>query len=134
MKLTTSQWRGVSSAIPLSRAIAAAICSSQSSVCVRNPSASTSTGLSAISAVVISSSCSGRVAEPLPGARHRRPEAGNLAAGEQRVPVDRLEEQLAEVVEVRLAEQRQWADDGREAARQRFGVVVEVDQECLVKA
>ena len=50
------------------------------------------------------------------------------------MPVDRLEEQLAEMVEVRLAEQRQRPDHGREAAGQWLGVVVEVDQQRLVEA
>src|SRR5438874_12850787 len=128
MNSTTSRWRGESSAMPLSRAIAAAISSFHWSACVRNPSASTSTGRSAISAVVISSSSSGGVGKSLAGRRHRRAESRELAPREQRVPVDRLEEQLPEVVEPRLAQERQRSRGGREAARERLGVVVEVDQ------
>ena len=43
----------------------------------------------------------------LAGGRHRRPDAGDVAAGQERVPVDPLERELAEVVEPRLAQQRQ---------------------------
>ena len=58
----------------------------------------------------------------LAGGRHRRADAGDLASGQQRVPVDPLERELAEVVEPRLAQQRQperaWGS-GRAAARSR---------------
>ena len=43
----------------------------------------------------------------LAGGRHRRPDAGNLAAGQQGMPVDPLERELAQVVEPRLTQQRQ---------------------------
>ena len=56
MNRTTSQCRSVSSGIPLSRAIAAAIDSFHWSGSVMKPSASTSTGASAIRVMVISSS------------------------------------------------------------------------------
>ena len=58
--------------------------------------------------------------------------AGEVAAGQQAVPVDRLEQELAEVVEPRLLQQRQ-ADLGRVVAGQRLGVVVEVDEQRLVE-
>ena len=69
----------------------------------------------------------------LPAVGHGRADAGDVAAGQQAVPVEPLEHQLAEVVEPRLLEQRQ-ADAGRVVARQRLGVVVEVDQQRLVEA
>ena len=59
-------------------------------------------------------------------------EAGEVAAGQQAVPVDGLEQQLAEVVEPGLLEQRQ-PDRGRVVAGERFGVVVEVDEQGLVE-
>lgn len=64
---------------------------------------------------------------------HRRADAGQLPAGQQAVPVQPLEGELAEVVGVRLLQQRQ-ADGGREVAGQRLGVVVEVDEQGLVEA
>jgi hypothetical protein len=56
MNLTTSQCLSVSSGTPFSAAIASAICSFHCSGVVRKPSASTSTGASAIRVMVISSS------------------------------------------------------------------------------
>ena len=49
------------------------------------------------------------------------------------MPVDPLERELAEVVEPRLAQQRQ-PERGGEVAGQRLGLVVEVDQQRLVEA
>jgi hypothetical protein len=56
MNVTTSQWRSLSSGIPFSRAIASAIVSFHCSGSVRKPSASMSTGASAIRVRVLSSS------------------------------------------------------------------------------
>src|SRR5215218_3083460 len=108
MNLTTSQWRSVSSAIPFSRAIASAICSFHWSGLVRKPSASTSTGASAIRVIVISSSLL-RVNKGvfLAGGRHPGTDPGQVAAGKQGVPVDPLEHELPEVIETRLAQERQ---------------------------
>ena len=69
----------------------------------------------------------------LAGARHGRADAGDLASRQERVPVDPLERELAEVVEPRLAQQRQ-PEHGWEVAGQRLGLVVEVDQERFVEA
>src|SRR6266487_5287934 len=106
MNLTTSQCRSLSSAIPFSAAIARAICSFHCSGLVRKPSASTSTGASAIKVMVmvflLASGVNGGAL--LAGRRHRGPDAGNLAAGQERVPVDPLEHQLTEVVEARFAQ------------------------------
>src|SRR6266571_3915409 len=108
MNLTTSQWRSVSSGTPFSRAICSASCSFHCSGLVRKPSLSTSTLVSAIRVAVISSSLARvRVNVLLAGAWHCRPQAGDLASREQCVPVDPLEHQLAEVVEPRLAQERQ---------------------------
>src|SRR6266568_4607178 len=100
MNLTTSQWRSVSSAIPFSRAICSASRSFHCWESVRKPSASTSTLVSAIIVAVISSSLA-RVGWDalLAEGRHRRAEAGDLAPRQQRVPVDPLEHQFAEMVE-----------------------------------
>src|SRR6266487_1572180 len=108
MNLTTSQWRSLSSGMPFSRAICAASRSFHCCGSVRKPSASTSTLVSAIIVAVISSSLA-RVGWDvfLAGRWHRRAEAGDLPPRQQRVPVDPLEQQLAEVVEARLAQQRQ---------------------------
>src|SRR6266508_5493004 len=131
MNLTTSQWRSVSSGMPFSRAICSASRSFHCSGSVRKPSASTSMLVSAIIVAVMSSSLA-RVDWNvlLAEGRQRRAEAGDLPPRQQRVPVDPLEHQFAEVVEPRLAQQRQRA----EVARQRLGLVVEVDQQCLVEA
>ena len=56
------------------------------------------------------------VAGVLAGGGHGRADAGDVAAGQQAVPVEPLEHQLAEVVEPRLLEQRQ-ADRGRDSGR-----------------
>src|SRR6266496_5659344 len=130
MNLTTSQWRSLSSAMPFSRAICSASRSFHCCGSVRKPSASTSTLVSAIMVAVILSSlaCVGGDAL-LAGGWHRRAEAGDLPPRQQRVPVDPLEHQFAEVVEPGLAQQRQRA----EVAGQRLGLVVEVDQQRLVE-
>src|SRR5213592_2720322 len=110
MKLTTSQCRSVWSAMPFSAAIACAIRSFHCAALVRKPSASTSTGASAIRVMVISSSsvcvheCVCLEGVPLAGGRHRGSDAWDLPAGQQRVPVGPLEHQLAEVVEARFAQ------------------------------
>src|SRR6266705_896544 len=135
MKRTTSQWRSVSSAMPFSAAIAAAICSFHCSGCVKKPSASTSTGASAIRVIVMSLLLSSGVGRghSLAGSRHRRAKARKIAPRQECVPVDRLEQQLAEVIEPGFAEQRQ-PDRGREVTGQRLGLVVEVDQQRFVEA
>src|SRR6266849_10328429 len=101
MKRTTSQWRSVSSAIPFSAAMAAAICSFHCSGFVKKPSASTSTGASAIKVLVIVLLLCSRVngRHSLAGGRHRRAEPRKIAARQYCVPVDRFEQQLAQVVE-----------------------------------
>src|SRR5512132_4305190 len=106
MNLTTSQCRSVSSGRPFSAAIAWAICSFDCSGLVMKPSASTSTGASAISvmAIVCLLSGCGDGNAFLAGGRHFRADAGDLAAGQERVPVDPLEHELAEVVEPGLAQ------------------------------
>src|SRR6266542_3018922 len=111
MKLTTSQCRSVSSAMPFLRAICAASRSFHCCGLVRKPSASTSTLVSVIIVAVMSSSLA-RVGWDvfLAGGRHRRAEAGDLPPGQERVPVDPLEHQLAEVVKARLTQQRQWSE------------------------
>src|SRR5581483_512495 len=135
MKRTTSQWRSVSSGMPLPAAIASAICSFHCSASVRNPSASTSTGASAIRGVVMSCLLSAVNGDPLLAGRgHRRSDAGDVAAAEEGVPVDPLEGELAEVIQARLAQQGKRAESGREPAGQRLGLVVEVDQQRLVEA
>src|SRR5512134_2031698 len=135
MKRTTSQWRSVSSGMSLARAIDSAIDSFHCSGWSRNPSWSTSIGASAISVVVIavppSSGIDGFAL--LARGRHRRSDSRDLAAREQRVPVGPLEHELPEVVQPRLAQERE-AERGREVAGQRLGLVVEVDQQCLVEA
>src|SRR3990172_2605190 len=135
MNLTTSQCRSVSSGMPLSRAISSAICSFHWSGWVKNPSASTSTVVSAISSVVIgSSSGRGRWDVLLARERHRRAETRNLPPRQQHVPVHPLEHELAEVIETGLPQQRQGPGGCREAARKRLDVVVEVDEQGLVEA
>jgi hypothetical protein len=52
--------------------------------------------------VCLLSGCGGRNTF-LAGGRHRRAYAGDLATGQERVPVDPLEHELAEVVESGLA-------------------------------
>src|SRR5438876_12069976 len=108
MKLTTSQWRAVNTGMRISCAISCAIWSFHCCGSVRKPSASTSTLVSAIIVAVISFSLA-RVDWNLFLAEgwHRRAEAGDLPPGQQRVPVDPLEHQLAQVVEPGLAQQRQ---------------------------
>src|SRR6266487_5108703 len=134
MNLTTSQWRSVSAAMPFSRAICSASRSFHCCGSVRKPSASTSTLVSAIIVAVISSSLA-RVGRDrlLAGGGHRRADAGQLAPGQERVPVDPLERELAQVVEPRLAQQRQ-PEHGWKVAGQRLGLVIEVDQQRLVEA
>src|SRR5215510_3862938 len=100
MKRTTSQWRSVSPGMPLSRAIASAIVSFHCSGLVMKPSESTSTGASAIRVMVISLLLSrGDRRLLLAALRHRWPDAGDVASGQQGVPVDPLEQQLAQVVQ-----------------------------------
>src|SRR6266498_1896908 len=93
MNLTTCQCRSVSSGMPFSVAIDWAICSFHCSGFVMKPSASTSTGASAIRVMVISFLLDLGVDRRalLAGGRHRRADARDLAAGQQRVPVDPLE-------------------------------------------
>src|SRR6266496_2220550 len=115
--------------MPFSVAIASAICWFHCSGLVRKPSGSTSTGASAIRVmVIVGLLCSGVDGGLLlAGGRHRRSDAGDLAAGQERVPVDPLEGELAEVVEPGLAQQRQPERAG-EVAGEGLGLVVEVDQ------
>src|SRR4249920_1819182 len=135
MNRTTSQWRSVSTGIPLARAIWPAIRSFHCPGSVTKPSASSSTLVSAITAVVISSSSWRRHGSVLLArGRHLRPEPGNLPPLQEDMPVDPLEHQLAQVVESRLAQERKRSDRSREAPRKGFGVVVEVDQQSLVEA
>jgi hypothetical protein len=68
----------------------------------------------------------------LASGRHRRADAGDLAPGQERVPVDPLEGQLPEVVEARLAQERQ-TEGGREVPRQRLGLVVKSIKSALRK-
>ena len=84
----------------------------------------------------------GMVSPPCSSRRRRRclpavgmvgADAGDVAAGQQAVPVEPLEHQLAEVVEPRLLQQRQ-PDRAREVPGERLGVVVEVDEQRLVEA
>ena len=96
------------------------------------PSESTSTGASAIRVMVMVVS-SRRDGDVLAARRHGRADAGDVAPGEKHVPVDPLEGELAQVVDPRLAQERQ-AELGREAPRQRLDLVVEVDQQRLVEA
>src|SRR5918995_3767822 len=135
MKRTTSQCRSLSSGMPFARAIASAIVSFHCSGSTRKPSASMSTGASAIRVmVIVGPPCSGVDGFALlAGCGHGRPDARDLAARQECMPVDPLEGELAEVVEPRLAQERQ-PEGGGEVARQRFGLVVEVDQQCLVEA
>src|SRR6266545_5306768 len=134
MNLTTSQCRSVSSGTPLSWAIASAIESFHCSALVMKPSASMSTGASAINVVVIVFSSLGvDWGALLAGGRHRGSDPGDLAAGQQGVPVEPLKHQLAEVIQARLAQKGQ-ADSRGKVARQRLDVVVEVDQQRLVEA
>src|SRR6266508_1529509 len=114
MNLTTSQWRSLSSAMPFSRAICSAIRSFHSCESVRKPSASRSTLVLAIIVAVISSSLA-RVNWNvfLAEGWHRGADAGDLPPWQERVPVEPLEQQLAEVVEPRLAEQRQRSEVAR---------------------
>src|SRR6266498_5021785 len=109
MKRTTSQCRSVSSVTPFSAAIAFAIGSFHCSGLVRKPSGSTSTGASAIRVmVIVGLLCSGVDGGLLlAGGRHLGADAGDLAAGQECVPVDPLECELAEVVEPRFTQQRQ---------------------------
>src|SRR6266540_1527614 len=132
MKRTTCQWRGVSSAMPASSAMPSAISSFHCSGCVRKPSASTSTALSAIS-TVISSSFSYSRRDSLARGRHLRPDERQLPPRQQHVPVEPLEHELAEMVEPRLPQQRERAGRRRESSRPRLLVVVEVDQERLLE-
>src|SRR6266566_8760148 len=121
MNLTTGQCRSLSSGMPFSAAIDWAICSFHCSGFVMKPSASTSTGASAIRVVVISSSLLGVNGEVfLAGGRHCRPDAWDLAAGQERVPVNPLERELAEVVEPRFAQEWQ-PERSREVTGQRLG-------------
>ena len=71
--------------------------------------------------------------EGLTAGRHGRADAGDVAAGQQAVPVELLEGQLAQVVQAGLAEQRQ-AQAGGIVSGERLGVVVEVDQQGLAGA
>src|SRR5689334_22041759 len=133
MKRTTSQWRSVSSATPFCAAIASAIRSFHWCASMRKPSPSTSTGASAIRVVVMSSSFSGGNRGALLACRrHRGADPGDLAAGQEGVPVDPLEGELAEVVEPRLLQERE-PESRRKVAGQRLDVVVEVDQQRLWK-
>src|SRR5947208_4135241 len=109
MNMMTIQCRSVSSTMPLSPAIAWAICSFHCAGVVRKPSASTSTGELAIRVmVIVLSPCSGADwGAFLACGWHRRADTWDLPAGQQGVPVDPLEHQLAQVVESRFAQQRQ---------------------------
>src|ERR1039457_1597946 len=64
---------------------------------------------------------------------HGRADSGDVAAGKQAVPVELLEGELAEVVHAGLPQQGQ-AEAGRVVAGERFGVVVEVDQQGPAEA
>src|SRR4029453_10603580 len=129
MNLTTSQWRSLSSAMPFARAICSASRSFHCCGSVRKPSASPSTlGSAVIVAVILSSLARVGGGALLAGGWHRRAEAGNLPSRQQRVPVDPLEHQFAEMVEPGPRARRQRS----EVAGQRFGLVVEVDQQRLV--
>src|SRR6188472_4552637 len=67
----------------------------------------------------------------LAGHRHQGRERDGTP-GEQHVPVDPAEGELSEVVGAGLLQQVHRADDGEGVlAGQRFGVVVEVDQQRL---
>ena len=115
--------------MPFSRGDLSAICSFHWPGSVRKPSASTLDGRAGEVAVLMRAPLVGAWA-PSCGA-----DAGDVAAGQQRVPVDRLEQQLGEVVGARLAQQRQRAEALRRvAAGQRLDVVVEVDQERLLES
>src|SRR5215472_12325480 len=57
-------------------------------------------------------------------------EAGNVSAGQQHVPVELLEAELAEMVQPGLFQQRQTGP-AREPAGNRLGVVVVVDEQRL---
>src|ERR1019366_501338 len=64
---------------------------------------------------------------------HGLADSGDVAAGKQAVPVELLEGELAEVVHAGLPQQGQ-AEAARVVAGERFGVVVEVDQQGPAEA
>src|SRR5579859_1308441 len=130
MNVMTCQCCAVSSPTPASLAICGAISSVHCAGSSRNPSSLTVTSWPAYVLVGIS--------VPLPcdvlaGDRHPARHARYLPAGQQDVPVEPAEGELAEVVEPGLTQQRQ-PDPAREPARQRLGVVVEVDEQRLAEA
>src|SRR4249919_2282413 len=96
----------------LALAISTAISGVQTAGSSRNPSESTLTTVSAMVAVGISSLrwwCGG-LDRVLAGHRHLAGNARDVAAGQQQVPIEPLEHQLADVVQVRLLEQRERSE------------------------
>ena len=74
-------------------------------------------------------------ARPCGAGVKRRADAGYVVPRQQHVPVERLERELGQVVQSRLGQQRKRAEVRLGvAAGQRLGLVVEVDQQRLVKA
>src|ERR1019366_943473 len=108
MNLMTCQCRSVSGPIPAAWAICGAISSVHSSGCSKNPSSLTATVWPAYVAVVMGVSSS-RLCAPgavsrshrrvLAALGHWRAHAGDVPSGQQAVPVEPLEPELAEVVE-----------------------------------
>src|SRR5438045_1229718 len=96
MNLMTVQCAGVSVPIPARRASSGTIASVHCSGWTKNPSSFTSTGVAAYVAVVMSLLSPGaRLARDGQG----RSDARDVSTRQQAVPVEPLEQQLAEVVE-----------------------------------
>src|SRR5665213_4567185 len=88
--------------------------------------------VNSLQCVVWSRACSSNALGVLASSRHGRANTGKVPTGQEAVPVEGLEHQLAQVVEARLLEKRQ-PHRGRVVPGQRLGVVVEVDEERLAE-
>src|SRR5579864_5068866 len=134
MKRMTFQCASVSSSMPSRRARSGAISSVHCSGWTKKPSSLSSTTEVAMVNVDTSDLLVGWAGDPrLAGRGHRRADPRDVTAGQEAVPVEPLEHQLAEVVERGLLEQRETGGD-REVAGKRLCVVVEVDEQGFVEA
>src|SRR5438067_937839 len=104
MNRITCQCALVSSSIPSRRANSGAIASVHCSGWTKNPSLLSSTAVA--SNVVVDMSLLSDGNRLLAARGHHGPDPGDVPARQQSVPIDGLEQQLAEVVEPRLFEQR----------------------------
>src|ERR1700680_953428 len=134
MKRMICQCRSVRSMMPSNMASAGTMASVHCSGSKKNPSSLRAMSVrSTVAVVILFSSLGSNRYIVFACDRHVRRNARDRVTWQERVPVEPLKHQLAEVIEMRLFQQRQ-ANPGWVMSGQRLGLVVEIDQHGLTES